>query len=271
MEKYNSIKPSILGLLSLIGFLIPSHSFAWEKIVVLNPMIAEWTAEILGKEKAQKKIVGASEYSNYPEYMKTVPTIGPYPQIQIEKVLSLNPDLVIGSTEYNRQDQLERLRKLKLNVQTVPKENFMHMESWIMILGKILGEDAASKKVALAWNKASDEIQTPKNKKKAFFQIQFQPLITVGKDSFLNDAFRMVGYENVFSTISQSYPKVSREAAFSKKPEVVFVFEMVKEREDIEKIKLAWKNSKIQILNGDDFSRCSPRLLKALKEVSSHE
>ncbi len=269
MQESNSKKRCAwIAVIGLFGFIFVTPALAWDRIVVLNPMIAEWSAEILGKEKTLKKIIGTSEYSNYPSYMKSVAAIGPYPNIQIEKILSLHPDLVIASSEYNRIDQIEKLKKLKLNVVTLPRESFHQMEKWILELGAALGEETAAKTVVLSWKKDLQEIKAPQKKtKRAFFEIQYQPLITVGRDSFVNDSFKLVGIENIFETMPQSYPKVSKEAVLAKKPEIVFVFEMVKESEDLEKIKSTWKQSRVHILNGDDYSRCSPRLLKAIKGV----
>lgn len=267
MEINNSIQQ--LARIALLGIitLIPSPAMAWNKIVTLNPMVSEWVAEILGNDRAKKVLVGASEYSNYPKWVSGIPTVGPYPQIQIEKVLSLHPDLVIASSEYNRPDQIEKLKQLKLNVLSMPKENFTEMGKWILELGKVLSEEQSARFLAEDWSKSLLELKTVKNKKKAFFQIQFLPLITVGKDSFLNESFKLVGFENIFESIPQSYPKVSKESVLEKNPETVFVFEMVKDHEDLETIKMSWKKSEIQILNGDDFSRCSRRLLKALKGI----
>ncbi len=264
-------KPTHSGLCSLLliyfALFFCCPVFAGDKIVTLNPVVAEWVAEILGEENALQRVVGVSEYSHYPEFMKKITAIGPYPQIQIEKILSLHPDLVIASTEYNRPDQLEKLKKLKLKVAILPREHFLKMDEWIIGLGEILGETDRAKRIALDWKKGISDIGSSRIKKKAFFEIQFEPLITVGKNSFLNDAFELAGFRNVFSDIPQSYPKVSREAVLEKNPEIIFVFEMVKKQEDLEKIRLAWKNKRVQVLNGDDFSRCSPRLLKALKGV----
>ncbi len=268
MGKYNSIKQNVVfTFISLFGLLLPSHSFAWNRIVTLNPMASEWVAGILGPNQAAQKIVGVSEYSNFPEYLKKIKTIGPYPNIQFESILALKPDLVIGSAEYNRDDQLQKLKELKLNVIVLPKENLFKMSDWIGQLGKVLNEPEATKLAIAEWQSDLSKIKTLKKNKKVFFQIQFQPLITIGSESFLNDAFNLVGFENIFQNIKQSYPKVSKEAVFEKNPDVVLVFEMVKNQEDLNKIKLTWKKSVIQVLNGDDFSRCSPRLLKALKEM----
>ena len=260
------IKRNVLfGLILYI--VLPPSAHAWNRIVTLNPMISEWTAEILGKEAALKKIVGATEYSNYPEYMKKVETVGPYPQLQSEKILSMNPDLVIASAEYNRPDQLEQLKKLKLNVVILPREEFSAMGAWIEQLGKALGEEKRATVMVQEWTHALAEIPSLSKKKKVFFQIQFLPLITVGKDSFLNAAFEKAGYENIFRDLPQAYPKVSKEAVLEKNPDEVMVFEMVKNQDDLEKVKDAWRKSLVRVFNGDDFARCSLRLLKAMKEV----
>ena len=255
----------IILLLSLITFSTPA--LAWNRIVTLNPMISEWTAEVLGKEKSLQKIVGASEYSNYPDFMKKVDTVGPYPQVQIEKILSLNPDIIVASSEYNRPDQLEQLRKLKLKVVTLPREEFLKMEGWITELGRVLGEDARAKVVVGEWRRGLAALKPRARVKRVFFEIQYQPLITVGHESFMNEAFEKIGYENIFSDLPLAYPKISKEAVLEKNPEEVLVFEMVKDQADLEKINETWKKSKVRVLSGDRFARCSLRLLTALKEL----
>ena len=242
--------------LSLIIFFLSPPVQAWNRIVTLNPMVSEWTAEILGKEK-----------SHYPDFMKKVHTVGPYPQLEIENILSLQPDLVIASVEYNRADQIEKLKKLRLNIIVLPRESFHQMKEWVLRLGLILQEEKASQKVVGEWEKLFNELKPVTVKKRAFFEIQFQPLVSVGKDSFLNDAFKLVGFENIFENIPQTYPKISREAVLDKKPDQVFVFEMIKNQEEKEIIKSTWKNSQVHFLSGDDFSRCSLRLLKALRNL----
>ena len=242
-------------------------ALAADRIVALNPMISEWAAEILGKEVALKRIVGSSEFSNYPEYLKTVPTVGPYPNIQVEKVLSLNPDLVIGSVEYNRPDQIEKLRKLKLNVIMLPKEELSQMKGWILKLGDLLGEKRKAEMVSEEWNRKMAVLRSARKSKSVFFQVQFQPLITVGSESFLHTVFQRIGYRNIFAHLTHAYPKVSKEAVLERNPDEVFVFEMETDSGDRHKTIETWKKSRVRFLNGDDFARCSPRLLSAVERM----
>jgi len=96
-------------------FLFSQEAHAYSRIITLAPVISEWTAEILGPESSKTKIVGVSEYSNYPLQLKSIQTIGAYPKLNIEKIASFKPDLVLASSEYNRPEQLEQLKRLKIN------------------------------------------------------------------------------------------------------------------------------------------------------------
>lgn len=251
-----------------LSFLSQQSALGGERIIALNPMVAEWSAVLLGKEVVLKRMVGASEYSRFPDYLSALPTIGPYPHPQIEKIISLKPDLVLGSEEYNRQEDLGRIRKLGIPVMVLPKESFLGMPEWILGLGKILGAEPRAEKEARKWKSSMERLRSIGKGKRLFFQIQLDPLITVGSESFLNQAFHHLGFLNIFSDLKLSYPKVSREAVWIRNPESIMVLEMIRDPLERTRVKQAWKNTEIQFLDGDDFSRCSPRLLAALEKLN---
>lgn len=262
-----------LVLLSFLGLGFSAQ--AAERIVTLAPVLAEWSAEILGVKEAKTQIVGVSEYSDYPVELKTIERIGPYPQINIEKIASLKPTLVIASSEYNRGDQLEKLKRLKLRVEILPIEKFSSMEEWIRKLGGVLNAPKEASLAAARWKKSVQELKkgTPK---RVLIQVQDSPIVVVGGDSFLNEAFAAIGMQNVFSDLKQSYPKVSREAVLKENPDVIYIIDLTGKPEDFERSKAVWqkfaslkavKNNQMKIIPGDDFARCSPRLLNALKQL----
>jgi ABC-type Fe3+-hydroxamate transport system substrate-binding protein len=255
---------------------------AYERIVTLAPVISEWTALILGEDAAKKQIIAVSEYSHYPDYLRKTEVVGPYHQLNVEKIASLKPDLILGSAEYNRASQLEQLKRLQLPIRVLPKEKFLKMSEWVQELGQTLKEKDSSKQLATEWNQKVQELHrlklNPKKQKMRFFlEIQHLPLVTIGEDSFLNDAFQVMGYENIFAHIKQSYPKVSKEAVLKENPDVIFVLGLLGEEKDFKQSKLDWEklksmkavqNQEIRELLGDDFARCSLRLLKALKQLN---
>jgi iron complex transport system substrate-binding protein len=257
----------------LLSLLSTTHVLAATtpvRIVTLAPVIAEWTAEILGKDDAIQKLVGTSEYSDYPKELSRIHSVGPYPQLNIEKIASLNPTLVIASSEYNRPDQLEKLARLKLRVEVLPAEKFFQMESWLRKLGLALGEVKKAEKAIEKWNQGRDSIKRVKGRR-VLIQVQETPIIVVGGQSFLSDAFESLGYSNVFARLKQAYPKVSREAVLKEDPDLIFLIDMGSKTSGNPSVELGkkWKelDRDVRVVSGDDFARCSLRLLNALKQL----
>lgn len=277
------IRPLLFQLILLMVFSAPvrAHRNATPvRIVTLAPVISEWTAEILGPEYSRDRMIGVSEYSHYPAFLKTKPSIGPYPQPNLEAILALQPDLVIGSEEYTRADQIERMRRLKLPLQVLPKERFSSMESWIATLGTLLGEEKRAVHAAEKWRRAKRGLRRGSGAfRRAFIEIQHEPLITAGAGSFLAEALRESGYDSIFSDLPDGYPKVTLESVVKRNPEWILILKHDAEATaDFKRARAAWeqlggvsavKHRRILALPGDDFARCSLRLLNALKQLNS--
>lgn len=267
----------------LLSFCFIPSSFAYERIVTLTPGLAEWAALLLGDAAAKVKIVGTSEFSHYPLFLKTISSVGPYPQLNIEKIASLKPDLVIASEEYNRPEQLDQLKRLHLHLTILSTEHFNAMPEWIFNLGQALHEETSAKSAASMWTRELANLKKtrPKEKVHLLIEVQHQPLVTVGGPSFLTEAFLAIGYENIFRDLLQGYPKISKESVLKANPDAIFILDLSGVKEDFEKAKLDWmqypslkavKNNQIRTIPGDDYARCSLRLLKALKALHSrHE
>jgi iron complex transport system substrate-binding protein len=254
----------------------------FQRIVCLNPVLSEWVAEILGREASLKRVVGVSEYSNHPAFLKEISSIGPYPKLHVERIAALKPDLVLGSEEYNIPEQLEQLKRLKLNVVSLKKESFHSMEEWIGSLGKALGEGEGASKAKVRWKSLREALRkTSGALQRVFIEVQHRPLIAVGGESFLSEALEVVGYQNVFSGIKSGYPKVSIESVLKADPERILILNHAGDSAEVAESKKDWtrfqtlsavRSGRIELLSGDDFARCSLRLLNALKGLRSmHE
>lgn len=247
-----------------------------QRIVTLSPVAAEWVAEILGEKDTQQRLVGVSEYSVYPKSVSTVRSVGPYPQIHVEEVLKLKPDLVIAVDSTNRPDQVEKLKRLKLPVAVMKKERFDEMGEWITALGKALGEEKKAKVIRDRWEFELKSLEPVGKSASVFLQVQARPLITIGGGSFLTEAFQTIGFNNIFEDLEQDYPKVSREAVIKLNPDQIWILDLTGNRLEFQKDQAEWErieslkaveNQKVKVIKGDDFARCSMRLLKALKSL----
>ena len=262
------------GLLVLLAVL-PVHARAGaDRVVTLSPLLSEWVGELIGCEGAVKRIVGVSDYSDFPQCLAGKPSVGPYHRVSIEKVISLRPDLVLASEEYNR-DAIERLRGLGIRVEVLPKEGFRTMPAWIEKLGAVLGAAAQAKRSSESWVAGIKEFESRKKRgRRVFIEIQHEPLITVGGDSFLDEAYRAVGFLNVFADQSEGYPRVSREAVLRADPDEIHILDLRGREKEFEESRRSWirfpkmkavRERRIIRLPGEDFARCTPRLLRALK------
>lgn len=262
-----------------LSILLNVNASAFERIVTLTPEVGEWSALVLGKD-AEKKIVGVSEFTDEPEELQKKEKVGAYASIQIEKIISLKPDLIIGAVENNRVEQIERLRSLKLNVALLPRAQFKTFSEWIIKLGEILKDPDSAQKWADEWKSRVQalHIQGKEQKVRVFVEIQHNPLITIGRESFLSDALDSIGFENVFRSLQSGYPKISIEAVLREKPEVLLIMDQTNDQQLTDASRAAWarfkkipaiQNQKIEVISGNDFGRFSLRLLNALKKLES--
>jgi ABC-type Fe3+-hydroxamate transport system substrate-binding protein len=251
-----------------------------QRIITLSPNLAEWTAEILGPNAMMASVVGVSDYSNYPSWVSKIPSIGPYPKINIEKIIALKPTLILALQGSNSDDQLKQLERLKLKVVRLSQEDLSTLTVWIEKLGSALNQPERAKTVAGRWSQELEKIKLlPKKNKTIFIQIQDDPLVTTGSESFLSQALQWVGYKNIFSDLNVGYPKVSRESVIERNPDEIIILDMLKTNDPselnadrINRWKVfstlsAVKKNKIRIVSGDDFARCSFRLLQAIQSL----
>jgi ABC-type Fe3+-hydroxamate transport system substrate-binding protein len=262
------------GFLLILSALPVGALAAPDRMVTLSPLLSEWVGELIGCDEAVKRIVGVSDYSDFPGCLSGKPSVGPYHRVSIEKVISLRPDLVLASQEYNRE-AIVRLRSLGIRVEILPKEGFRTMPAWIERLGAVLGARAEARRASESWGARIREFETLKRRgRKVFIEVQHDPLITVGADSFLDEAYRAMGFLNVFHDQREGYPRVSREAVLKADPDEIHILDLRGREKEFEQSRHSWerfprlkavRDRRIIRLPGEDFARCTPRLLRALK------
>ncbi len=244
------------------------------RIVTLVPSLAELTADILGDDI--EKIVGVSEYTNYPPALKTRISIGPYYRFNIEKVVSLKPDLVLATTDGNPKDQVLHLRELGIPVLVVKTGRLREIEDSILIVARALGKTTRGDQMLAQFRQGIDRIRErakKREKKKTLVQVGGNPLVVVGGKSFLNEAIEIIGATNLYQDAKQGYPKPGVEDVVKRNPEIILVLAMDENlvpfwrmAGDWQQFKLieAVKKKRVYVMRGDAILRPTLRLLEGL-------
>jgi iron complex transport system substrate-binding protein len=190
------------------------------RIVSLAPHVTE----TLYAAGAGGQLVGAVEYSDFPEAAKRVPRVGGYSKLDLEVIAALKPDLAVGWASGNSSAHIEKLRALGIPVYLAQPERIDDVAGNLERYGELAGTQPVAREAAAAYRARLGALREKFGKRpkvRAFYQIWKQPLMTVGGGQVISDAIRLCGGENVFADLKPLAPKVTIEAVLAADPEII--------------------------------------------------
>lgn len=227
------------------------------KIISLVPSITE---AIFDFGLCENEIIGRTKFCINPKnIVQKVEIIGGTKNLNISKIKSLNPDLIIANKEENVKDQIEELQKdfkvLVTNVSNL-EDNYYLLKTLGNLLGK---QDTAQKfnlKIYEILGKFSDL-----EKKKCAYLIWKNPYMTVGFDTFIHDILDKVGFQNIFKN-QKRYPEISVEDL--KAADYIFLSSepFPFQQKHIDELQKELPDAKIFLVDGEAFSWYGTRLAK---------
>ncbi|RBL69121.1 cobalamin-binding protein [Pseudomonas sp. MWU13-2625] len=190
------------------------------RVVSLAPSLSEIVVEL----DSADLLVGVLDAGERPAALKDVPSVGRYGQLDMERLLSLKPDLLLlwpGSVGPAQRDQLKRL-----NIPTYVAEphNLEQLSAQIEAIAAQLGRPERGVTLAADLRQKLDDLrqryrrETPLT---VFYQVWDKPLYTVGGGQIISDALEVCGARNVFADLSLPAPQVSIEAVLQRDPGVI--------------------------------------------------
>ncbi len=190
------------------------------RIISLAPHVTE----LLFAAGAGERIVGAVQYSDYPPAALRIPRIGDSGQLDLERIVSLKPDLVIAWHHGNSQAQVERLVQLGIPVFNNEPHRLADVARSIEQFGRLAGTPgiagAAARNFA-ARQAALRSAYAGRAAVNVFFQIWERPLMTVNEQHLISDVIGLCGGHNVFQNLKSLVPVVSAEDVLAADPEVI--------------------------------------------------
>lgn len=250
-------------------------AFPPQRIISLAPSVTE-TLFALG---LGDKLIGVTAYCDFPEAAKAKEKVGDTLNPNPERLIALKPDLVVITTSSQLEKLVRQLGELKIPVYVTDPRSVSGVLTSIRKLGEATGTTAeADKIIAQMQTQIADvEIRTkPLSKPRVLYVLQTAPLITAGRNTFINDLMRLAGGESITGDEPADYPQLSRETAIARAPEVIVApashgTELVREtdlRRDFAATP-AIKANRIVWVNPDLVDRPGPRIVDGLKQLAN--
>lgn len=254
---------------------LPPKNINPKRIVSLAPSITE-TIYALG---VQDRLVGVTKFCNYPPEAQKKEIVGGIVDPNLEKILSLKPDLVVGTPEANDVGVAVTLTKLGIPFLGLYPHNVEDILTSIMTLGEYTQSEKTARqvvdKIRLRVQRVQDAVN-PLPTKKVLYTYGREFKVCAGPNTFADHLIELANGVNVLKDSILPYPRVNIEEIIKRKPDVILISPMATgENLQIDTSYLdrwegvpAVKDKQIYVV-ADFVDRPSPRIADALEAMAS--
>lgn len=246
-----------------------------ETVVSLIPS----NTEILYALEEGEKLVGATDFDNYPEEALEVERVSDSVKFNAERIIQLDPDIVLAYST-GAPTGLEVLEEADIPVFVIESAtSFEDVYGDIEQIAQVMGTEEKGEELIASIQSEIEEVQEKlaavEEKKEAYVEISPLPeIFTTGKNTFQQEILNHAQVENVFADL-EGWPKLSEEEIIVRNPELIFTtvsyvenaVEEIKARESWSEI-TAVKDEQVFFLDSDITSRPGPRIGEAVKLVA---
>ncbi|HHL45857.1 MAG TPA: cobalamin-binding protein [Gammaproteobacteria bacterium] len=186
--------------------------------------LAPHNTENLFAAGAGMQLVGATQYSDYPEAAKRVPRVGGYTGLDLETIIALKPDLILAWDSGNRKEDIERLRSLGFIIYMSEPHQLEDIATEIEALGTLAGTTQTARQFANQFRDQLQQLRQRHHKLKpvrVFYEIWHRPLMTINGEQLISKALALCGGNNVFAGLSTLAAAIDTEAVLAANPDTI--------------------------------------------------
>jgi iron complex transport system substrate-binding protein len=192
------------------------------RIVSLAPALTEQLFAI----GAGDLIVGTTDYADYPAAAKTIPRVARAHSVDLERVSSARPDLIVVWGSGYPPATIDAVRRLGVPVFVSEPARLADIASSLERLGTLTGRSGAPAADAFRAKLAALQARYDGRREvRVFYQVWSDPLMTLGGRHVVSEAIAVCGGRNVFAALTPIAPRVSTEAVIAADPEVIMTAE----------------------------------------------
>ncbi|MDK8465051.1 cobalamin-binding protein [Marinobacter sp. SS13-12] len=190
------------------------------RIAALSP----GATELVWAAGAGDKVVAVVAFSDYPEQAKDVPSVGSHTRLDLERLMKLQPDLVIGWVTGNPPEQIEALKDLGLPVFSIEPRSFEGVSHTIERLSRLASTEEKGFAEADRFRQGIAALERQYRDAETvsvFYQVWDEPLMTVNDEHLIGKVITLCGGVNVFGNLDRLVPRISAEAVIGANPEAI--------------------------------------------------
>jgi iron complex transport system substrate-binding protein len=246
-----------------------------QRIVSLTPALTE----ILFAVGAGDRVVGVTQYCDFPPEAKAKPKVGGYVNPSVEAVLALEPDLVVVSPGPGNRDAALAMQRAGLRVEIVPAETLDESLAAIALVGGFAGAEVAAQELVASVRARLDAVAARvagSPRVRTLFCIQTEPIFAAGRDTLPSQLLELAGGTNVISALR--YPRLDVEAVAAARPELILQARMDLTDGAAHSEDAFWKRwpsipavakGRVVVLPDDLTLRPGPRVAQAAEELAA--
>jgi iron complex transport system substrate-binding protein len=242
--------------------------------------LAPSATEIIYALGADGRLVGVTDYCDFPSDARKKPKIGGFYTPNLETILSLRPDLVLAtSIEGSREETLQGIESLRVPVYVLRPADFASTIASVERVGQLLGVEAEARRLAGSMFGTAEAISRAvrgRRPPRVLYVLWGNPLLVPGRDTLITDLIQRAGGESVTAGERLAYPRLSVEEALARRPEVVVVGRHG--RASIDQRLREWdhlallpavRQGRVHGIDGDLTHRPGPRIVEALRQLAA--
>lgn len=245
-----------------------------ERIISLAPNLTE----ILFALGLEDQIVGVTDYCDFPAPALTKARIGDTIAPNPERIIALQPDLVLVTTSSQLENLTRQLDGLSIPVYVTNPRTVRDVIATIRLLGVVTGQPVRANELAAEMERRLQLIEERVSRLprvRVLYLLQQDPLIVPGRHTFLNDLINLAGGVSISGEEEADYPQFSRETVLVRAPEVILL-PSGHGAGGVDPLGLrrlfartpAVASSRVLTISADLVDRPGPRIIDGLEQVS---
>jgi iron complex transport system substrate-binding protein len=244
------------------------------RIVSLVPSVTE----IIFAIGAQDRLVGVTDFCDYPPAARRKPSVGGMLAPSLETLVELKPDLVVATTAGNREETFTQLDQLRIPVYVVNPTRVADVLDLISRVGRLTGREGAAAQLRASLGARIDAVSSrvrARPRPRVLYVLWPDPLIVPGRGGLVSELLALAGGDSVTEDAGEPYPRFSLEAAIARAPEVIILAShgsrqgrMARETWERFTSLPAIRDGRLYTADGDLLHRYGPRIVDGLETLA---